>query len=237
MGHERKLMMTLTGEVYQPIRVHYDLFDKSMALSAFSRLRCIDFDSSQNRWVWLYDAEAKRLKFKNSYFDIPKKKRPIILASIFFREEGQMFFDIRSHKRATQAIVFFDRYIKSKAAKVTDISIVNRLFDGSEGLPPLLDIYFNRDDLTRVNPEEALEEFKAIFKGSGTADKRELAFSLVEKKMKEPFPEIERFPAHFYEDGISGLETALEIRRTIAKQHWLGNTDYTFSDLIAKVFQ
>jgi hypothetical protein len=45
-------------------------------------------------------------------------------------------------------------------------------------------------------------------------------------------PEIERFPIHFYEDGIDGFAMTLRYRQTVALQHWLGNTEYTLMDAI-----
>jgi hypothetical protein len=61
------LSVTMTGEPYQPARIYYQVFQKHAVLGRFRRLRCIDFDKTQNRWVWLYQEEAKNLKFTKSY--------------------------------------------------------------------------------------------------------------------------------------------------------------------------
>ena len=45
-------------------------------------------------------------------------------------------------------------------------------------------------------------------------------------------PEVEKFPVHFYEDGIGSIKAALRMRQVMAFQHWKGNTDYTLFDVI-----
>jgi hypothetical protein len=51
---ERQLLTTTTGELLQPIRLHYDLFNKKEMLRIFNRLGCIDFDPPRRRWAWVY---------------------------------------------------------------------------------------------------------------------------------------------------------------------------------------
>ena len=62
-------------------------------------------------------------------------------------------------------------------------------------------------------------------------EKLRIALEDMESGAKQPLPEIERFPVHYYEDGIQGFETALQMRQIVALQHWLGNTGYTFFDV------
>ncbi len=45
-------------------------------------------------------------------------------------------------------------------------------------------------------------------------------------------PDIERFPVHYHEDGIGGFALALQLRQIVAREHWLGNTQYTLLDAI-----
>ena len=61
------------------------------------------------------------------------------------------------------------------------------------------------------------------------------ALSLLDKKAKEPLPEIEKFPIYFYEDGISAVESILKMRKIIATEHWLGNENFSFFDLFKKI--
>ena len=49
--------VTMTGEPYQPARIYYQVFQKNAVIGRFKRLRCMDFDSTRNRWVWLHKEE------------------------------------------------------------------------------------------------------------------------------------------------------------------------------------
>ena len=61
------------------------------------------------------------------------------------------------------------------------------------------------------------------------AEKMKFALSKLEEDAKKPLAEVEKFPVHFYEDGISALEGRLVMRQTIALNHWHGNEDYTYT--------
>src|SRR2546425_12212672 len=67
MDSEKKLLMTMTGEMHQPVRLYYEVYDQAAVVHAFAKLRCMDDDRDQERWVWLYHGEAKKLKFHTSY--------------------------------------------------------------------------------------------------------------------------------------------------------------------------
>jgi len=133
MNDGRTLTTTLTGEPFQPARVHYDLLDENELRASFSRLQCVRFDAARDRWVWLYDNEAEGLEFKIPRTALPPNKQPVILGSILVRSP-RMLVDVRSFDRAVKAIVFLDRHIGRSTAKATHVSLVNRLFDASEGV-------------------------------------------------------------------------------------------------------
>lgn len=228
------LLMTHTDEIYQPVRIHYELSDKSKVLKTFSKLRCIDFDQEKDRWIWLYDDEARNIKLEKPYTAVPVEHRPIVIGSFYFREENRMHLDVRSIQRATAAILFFDKYIPRTAAKVRFLDIVNRLFGAADGIPDSFDIYFDSDDIKQpIDPDEFMEEIKAIQSRTEDIDeKRALAISYIENQFSEPFSGVERLPVHYYEEGISSLETSLIIRQSVAIKHWFGDTDYTIRDFI-----
>ena len=236
---EKRFLMTMTGEPYQLARIHYEVFNRSRIAGIFSRLKCMDYDPDQKRWVWLYDGEAKKLQFNWPYSSIPEEKHPIVLGSFFSRSENEIFLNVNSFDRATRAIVFFDRYFRKglfrKAlAKVTDIEVVNKYFDPSaSGGFPRHEDYFDEQPVTKTDPEVFMKKIESVV--SSARDKEErarLALSYLEDSAKQPFPEIERLPTHFHEDGMEGLEASLRMRQAIAYQHWLGNTGYTYYDLI-----
>jgi len=63
-NEEKRLQVTLTGEPVQPIRLYYAVRDKELLVRRLRRLRCMDFDPREKRWVWVYEHEARALAFK-----------------------------------------------------------------------------------------------------------------------------------------------------------------------------
>src|SRR5215471_4538556 len=159
MESGKKLLMTMTGEMHQPVRLYYQVFDHAAVLKAFTKLRCLDDDQDHHRWVWLYHGEAKKLKFHKSYAAIPRQMRPIILGVFRSPSAQDMTLDVRSWERATQAVVFFDRYLKRSIARVTHAAIVNRLFPyTSDGLPALEGLFAQ---VTTIDGEAILRSMAA----------------------------------------------------------------------------
>ncbi len=236
MASEKQLLMTMTGEIQQPIRLYYQVFDQAAVLQAFAKLRCMDDDQDNHRWVWLYHGEAKKLKFHTSYAAIPRKMRPIILGSFRFRNAEDMSLDVRSWERATQAVVFFDRYLKRSIAHVTHAAIVNRLFPYTAGGLPELEGLFAPEKVTEIHAEEMLQRAAASLKTIHDPGQRmDMAFALMERQSNERLPDVEKFPMHYYEDGITSLENALRLRQIVAFEHWQGHTDSTLGDIIRQV--
>ena len=65
--------------------------------------------------------------------------------------------------------------------------------------------------------------------------KSELVLDRMQANSKRPLPELERFPIHYYEDGISGFAAALRMRQLIALQRWMGHRDFTVFDALQVV--
>ena len=236
MSSAKQLLMTMTGEIHQPIRLYYTVYDQKAVLHAFAKLRCMDDDQDNHRWVWLYHREAKKLTFHTSYSAIPRKMRPIVLGYFRFTSAEEMSLDVRSCERATQAVVFFDRYLKRSSAQVTHAAIVNRLFAYTTGGLPELEGFFAPDTITEIDGEamllRAAESLKTI---QDPRQRMAMAFAMMEQQAKERLPDVEKFPVHFYEDGIMSLDNALRLRQIVAFEHWQGHTDYTLGDIIRKV--
>jgi len=73
-----------------------------------------------------------------------------------------------------------------------------------------------------IDPEKAVQELK-----TGAA----LLLSVRERASRR-LPDVEKFPVHFYEDGIESFRTTLMIRQMIAMEHWRGNIDYSLYDVL-----
>jgi hypothetical protein len=125
-------LYTSTGELFQLARVYYQVFNQATVLGVFKRLRCMEFDSTQNRWVWLFEHEAKKLHLGMTYNKISKVARPVVIGAFTFQGKDQMVLDVRSLERATKAIEFFDKRINRRAAKVTYLRVLNKLFEATQ---------------------------------------------------------------------------------------------------------
>ena len=234
MDSGKQLLMTMTGEMHQPVRLYYEVSDQAAVLKTFTKLRCLDDDQDNHRWVWLYQGEAKKLKFHKSYSTIPRQMRPIIFGAFRFPSAQDMMLDVRYWERATQAVVFFDRYLQRSIACVTHAAIVNRLFPyTTDGLPVLEDLFAQ---VTTIDGEAILRSMAASLQRiQDPAQRRDMAFTLMEQQSHERLPEVEKLPVHFYTDGITSLENALRLLQIVAFEHWRGNTACTLGEVIHKV--
>ena len=233
---DKPILATLTGEYFQPVRLHYEVFNHEGLMRAFKNLRCLDFDATQQRWVWLYDHEAKNLMFKQSYAQIPKHHHPMVIGSIFLRGKDKILLDLRSCERATLAVPFFDRHFSRSVAKVTEAEVVNKLFSATDNLKLTPDALFDHQGSTYCDPEAAEQRIiELTAHAQDPQEKLRIALEEMASSAKRPLPEIERFPIHYYEDGIQSFETALRIRQVVALQHWLGNSEYTMFDVLQSI--
>ncbi len=49
----------------------------------------------------------------------------------------------------------------------------------------------------------------------------------MEELTQQPESEMEKFPAHYYEDGMASLRLKLHTQQVVAVQRWQGNETYT----------
>src|SRR6266700_2918320 len=54
----RRLMMTLTDELFLPTRIVYRVKDRKELVSRFHNLRCMMFDPFRTRWVWQWPFQS-----------------------------------------------------------------------------------------------------------------------------------------------------------------------------------
>jgi hypothetical protein len=150
-----------------------------------------------------------------------------------------MFLEVRSFERATKGISFFDQKIPRSVAKVTDIVIVNKLLDESEKelitRHPVFDRLLPADKENLENAGAKLRELTRGKKPRNEQDRQAIqarVLQLMEKKMNEPVPRIERMPTNYHEDGIEPLESLLRIRQGWASRRWQGDESLTMNDFI-----
>ena len=128
---DRPLLVTTTGEPFQPARLHYTVRDRRGLEACMRGLECMSFDKGRNRWVWHFDAEALSLKFKRSWKDV-SQHGPVVLGSFYVCGTSAAELYVRSVERALMAVTFFDQYIPRTVASITDMDVADRLFSAGE---------------------------------------------------------------------------------------------------------
>lgn len=247
MDSKKQLVVTRTGEPYQPARVYFEVTNAKTVLGVFKKLRCMYFERDDDAWFWLYENETKRLKFTESYNAIPKALRPLVIGVFRFQGERELLLDLDSFDRLLKAIQFFDRRINRRAAKIAKLRVVNRLFSIDEiekysrqkdRLPENLDIFFNRDDVYIPNIQEFQTEVEKISEKHESEDERlEAVTNYVQEKAQQPLPEIEEIYPNFYEDGMGWLELMLGLRHMEAKARWEGNKDFNQYEFLQNLLE
>jgi hypothetical protein len=231
---DRSLLATMTGEHFQPVRLHYKVLNRTRLLRAFERLRCLDYDAPRKRRVWLYAHESKKLQFQRSYAQFPKELHPIVIGAFFLRTGESLLLDLRSCERALLAIPFFDAHLPRGLVELEDAEVVNRLFPATEtNLKLTPDALFDSQFGTGIDPEALMQRLaEKTANARGPEEKMESVLGDLRSRAREPLPEIERFPVHFAEDGIGGIQLALRLRQLVAMKHWQGHAEYTLGDAI-----
>lgn len=231
---DQPLLATMTGEHFQPVRLHYKVLNRPGLLRAFEKLRCLDYDSTRKRWVWLYAHEAKKLRFQKSYAQFPKELHPIVIGAFFLRTKETLLLDLRSCERAMLAVPFFDTHLPRKLVEVEDAEVVNRLFPATKANQQLSpDALFDSQIGTGIDQEALVQRLtEKVAHIQDPEERFKIALEDLKSRANEPLPEIERFPVHYAEDGIEGFKLALRLRQVVAMQHWLGNPEYTLGDAI-----
>jgi len=221
--------MTTTGEIMQLIRLHYKVEDIDTLRALFASLRCLEYDASHTRWVWLYTEEARTLRFKDR-----RAADNVVLGEFVFKGQTDVVLNLRSFERALNALAFFDHHIPRTVAHVTAMTVSNRLLSTAEAASlGSLDEYFDHAEVVVKDPAALLHDVEALV--ARTPDLHE-RFALLEQYMTDraqaPVPVMERIPVSYYEDGIRAVEALLGIRQVIAMHHWQGNPSYTYQDIV-----
>jgi hypothetical protein len=221
--------MTTTGEILQLIRLHYEVGDVEQLRAIFASLRCLEYDASQTRWVWLYTEEARTLSFKDS-----RAADNVVLGEFVFKGTTDVVLNLRSFERATNALVFFDHHIPRTVAHVTAMTVSNRLLSTAEAASlGSLDQYFDHAEVVVKDPAALLHDVEELV--ARTPDLHE-RFALLDRYMTDGaqarVSAMERLPVNYYEDGIGAVEALLSIRQVIAMHHWQGNPSCTYQDMI-----
>ena len=149
-----------------------------------------------------------------------------------------MLVDVRSIERASKLIEFINKHVPKNVAEITHAAIYNELITAShdkmnEGLNDIdYDDIFNQKNIFVVDPEKAIRDAEEIAEKYSNKDER--IHAIIQKTQvdaKQPLPKVEKFPVHFYEEGIGSFSMTCQMRQVIAMKHYEGNVAYSFYDL------
>jgi hypothetical protein len=234
------LLMTLTNEPFQPVRLYYSILDRLRVSKKLGSLECITEVPEERCWQWLFQTEAASLRFGGGYEDVPKEKRPIILARVYFPTDSRMVLQTNSIERAIGAANFFAPYLGTECTAIR-CRIVNRLFAAEEGrLEELMKTLDH--NVTVIDPREAEAAFAQDLAGVRTmAGAEQIAAERVERRLqrKEDVPLVEDFPLAPEEEtpDFAHLRFTLQLRLLRAMEHWRGNTEVTLPALIVRMVE
>jgi hypothetical protein len=199
MTAEKISIQTMTGELFQSLRLYYKMHSKSGTLVAFNKLRCMNFDKQNDRWAWVYDGEAKKLEFERPWSSIPLERRPIVLGYFYSRVDHEMYLDVGSIERALAAVTFFDRHVKRKVAELTYVAVYNQLPTSQAEHPGYcFDRLFASVDTTKILQELREKTHRA----AEMVNSGRLRDVINERN----FDLVETFPANYYEEGLEYLK-------------------------------
>jgi hypothetical protein len=235
-----KLAKTLTDEFFQPMRLYYTIHDQAQLKTYLQNLKCIHHENAAQDWDIQYCHEAAELGLSVASEKIPKSMQPLVIGTIYIKTTSLMLLDVRSIERAEKLIKFIDRYIPKMAAEITHAAIYNQLVTLDEN--NIQDIHydeiFNEAHFKLSGSEMPIPDAKLFAKQyPDPAERAKAGTKIIEENAKKPLPKVEKFPVHFYEDGLSGFSIACRTRQRIAMKHYQGYTDYTFYDLMQEFAQ
>lgn len=239
---KRQLVVTKTGEPYQPVRVYFQISNPKTVQGLLKKLRCVRWDEFHEAWVWVYEDEARKLRFQISHNALDKKDRPLILAELTFPSSTEMVLDTRSVDRALYAIEFFSRRMNWRVAEANRLRIVNRFFPPSEvpqqPLNKYFGTYFDRPDVKVPNPMELLEKLQKIEEQDLEGDAREIALNeFLEQEAKQPIPQVEELGVDVREIGLGPLSMTLKMREIEAYERWQGNTSINQFEIMQRLME
>lgn len=240
-SNDRHLLVTMTNEPFQPVRLYYAVVDRALVRRKLAGLRCVVEAPSEGCRQWLFHAEAASLRFPGGGYDaVPKKARPIVLGRIRFPERETMTLETNSLDRAIAGARFFGPRL-GPAVVAMRCRLVNRCFAAHEGPPDKLMATLDRD-VTVIDPRAAEAALKRQFAGVRSAQdaERVAAESFEERlKRKDDVPMVEDLPLAPEEEtpDFNHLATTLQFRFVRALEHWRGNTDLTLAAIILRTVQ
>jgi hypothetical protein len=205
-------VMTLTGELYLPTRLIYEVYDAKQLRAWLQKTSCIEWNPEKRGWTWNYHGAARKLGFPPTYSELPKERQPVVLATAYLVDEHTFHVYTRCGFRTVKFLVFFDKQVSRSIAMGRFIDQYNLITAVSAGAPvPLPEDYFK--------DESKIEFFDLIgLLDSPDSPAKEQALSDHQAKMAQrTLPPLERHRLDgFYHDGATLMEGTTKFRELMA---------------------
>jgi hypothetical protein len=236
-AQRKPLATTLTGELVQPVRLHYKLLNKDAVIEAIEKLGCVDAVHAGKAYKWYLSNETKGA-FKPGT-GVPKGESIILGDILVGPKPNQLCVLVRSIERALYALEFFDKNIGRTQMEVTELDAYNQLFEASpENQQRLANLtaLFPEAQITKQDVDAIPNLIKKAKKaGASQAELQQAVMAFIEKGKDTPLPDIERMSLYFYTEGIASIQSKLFLRQRVALEHLKGNTRFTIFDAIKGV--
>jgi hypothetical protein len=234
---QKPFLTVETGEAYQPIRLHYELFEKDQLVQALNSLKCCEKNTSGNTWNWYWRDECADLHFES--LDSYKKNPEHVprLGSLTIRE-NILYVNLPSFKRACLAVPFFHRLLSTNFAKVHHADFINKVFGTDERLPHGFAELFKDDELEKIVKQRVLD-YEQVQESCEKAATPEEAFAILSEYTKtethKRLPYAERYEFQYASNPDAdvvflGFYIFLRGRELVAIRRWFGNAGYTLAD-------
>ncbi len=220
------LLLTTTGEPYQPVRLKWSVPGKPFCISRLEALECVGVDAETKALtVWL-TGEAAALKFWERAAPMaPTDGRLVILGTFKFPNTGTMVLEVRSITRAIELARLVRRVLGEKA-KLTRVRVINRWFDAAEGADDLRKLDKGLDqNVTVIRWEDTADAFDAFVEQGKTVEERRALHAEWDARRRHlDVPPVEDFPCHPEEESedMRDLQTTLNFRLMRAARQWGG---------------
>jgi hypothetical protein len=242
MSETKTLLVTTTGEPYQPVRLKWTVPSEAYCLQRLKALKCVGLDAETRLLTLWNTAEAQTLQLGTSHGLLgappsPLDGRLVILGTFRFPDVKSMVLEVRSIPRAAE-IARMLRPLLGDRAQLTRARVVNRWFAASEladGLPKL-DKWLDRN-VTVIRWEETADAFDAFVERGKTPEERQaLWMQWREARRKIDVPLVEDFPCHPQDENeqMGDLANTLNLRFVRASRHWAGEK-VTLTEVIEDV--
>lgn len=244
---QKPFLTVETGEAYQPIRLFYEISEKTELINALNNLQCCQKNLNSNAWNWFWKNECDDIPFESVDSFRKNADHPIRLGTLIIRDET-LYLNLPSFKRACLAVPFFHRLLNKQLVKIHHADFINKVFGLDDRLPHGFAELFKEEELEKLITER-VHDYEKIQLQCENAATAEEAFKILAEYTKaeaqKKLPYTERYVFQHEETNdidilFLGFYIFLRGRELVAIRRWFGDAGYSLAhaaeETIEKVF-